>query len=266
MKRRLVLILLAVMICSWLSCPVSAAGRNTRLVDQAELLDASEQADILNELNAVSQKHQVDLVIVTTDMISPKSPQQYADDFFDYNGYGYGSERDGVLLLISMEDSDWWISTSGYGITALTDAGIEYIGEQITPDLSIGDYAYAFQRYIELCDEFIAAARNGRPYDTQNLPKEPFDIVLTILFSVVIGFTVAFIATAVMKGQLKSIRSQRGAVNYVKAGSLNVSEVQDMFLYRDVTRRSKPQSSSGGGSSTHRSSSGRSHGGGGGKF
>lgn len=266
MKKRIVLVLLAVLMCSWLACPGFAAGSNIRLVDNAELLNTTELANILRGLNTVSEKHQVDVVIVTTNQISPKSPRQYADDFFDYNGYGYGSNRDGVLLLISMEDSDWWISTSGYGITAFTDAGIDYIGEQITPYMSDGDFADACECYIDLCDEFVAAARNGQPYDTHNLPKEPFGVVSALLFSVVIGFVIAFIATAIMKGQLKSIRSQRGAVNYVKAGSLDISEAKDMFLYRNVVRRAKPQSSSGGGSSTHRSSSGRSHGGGGGKF
>ncbi len=33
-----------------------------------------------------------------------------------------------------------YISTCGYGITVFTDAGIQYIGEQIKEDLSDGDF------------------------------------------------------------------------------------------------------------------------------
>ncbi len=265
MKKRIVYVLLAVIICLSIASPVCAAGVNIRLVDNADLLTTDELSEILISLNTVSQKHEVDLVIVTTDSIGYKTPAEYADDFFDNNEYGYGPNRDGVLLLISMADSDWYISTSGYGITAFTDAGIDYIGEQITPYLSDGDFADAFREYITLCDDFITTARNGSPYTSQTLPKEPFEILPTVLVSIVIGFAVAFIATGIMKGQLKTIRSQSGAADYIKSGSMNISDARDLFLYRNVSRRPKPQSSSSG-SSTHRSSSGRTHGGGGGKF
>lgn len=53
----------------------------------------------------------------------------------------------------------------------------------------------------------------------------------------------------------------------MKAGSMNITESRDMFLYNTVTRTAKPKDNdSGGGSSTHTSSSGSTHGGGGGKF
>lgn len=72
-----------------------------------------------------------------------------------------------------MEDNDWYISTCGYGITAFTDAGIEYIGEQIVPYLSDKDFAGAFEAYITLCDEFITQARTGKPYDIGSFPRKP---------------------------------------------------------------------------------------------
>ena len=87
--------------------------------------------------------------------------------------FGYGEDRDGALLLISMEDNDWYISTCGYGITVFTDAGIQYIGEQIKEDLSDGDFSEAFDKFVGLCDDFITKARTGDPYDSHNLPKEP---------------------------------------------------------------------------------------------
>ena len=78
----------------------------------------------------------------------------YADDFYDYNGYGYGDSNDGLILIVVMDTSDWWISTCGKAIKTFTDAGIEYIGEQIVPYLSNGDYYGAFDKFADLCDEF----------------------------------------------------------------------------------------------------------------
>lgn len=257
--KKLITMLLALLITLSFAVPAFAEAM-PRLVDQADLLTDAQEASLLSKLDSISNRQGMDVVVVTADTLDGKSPMAYADDFYDYNGYA----EDGILLLVSMEDSDWWISTAGYGITAFTDAGIEYLGNRFVPSLSDGDYAGAFEIFADHCDEFITQAKTGDPYDTHNLPKEPFDFLLNLAVSFVIGLVIAAVATAVMKGKLKSVRAQAGASGYVKTGSMNVTHRQDLFLYRDVNRTAKPKDSSG--SSTHTSSSGRSHGGGGGKF
>ena len=213
-------------------------------------------------LSIVRQK--MDIVIVTAKTLNGATPASYADDTYDYNGYG--NNRDGLLLLISMEDRDWYISTTGYGITAFTDAGIQYIGNKIKEHLSDGDYDAAFNSFAELCDDFITKARDGKPYDSGNMPKEPMKKGW-ILAAIIAGFLLSFITVGTMKSKLKTVRFQPMASSYMKAGSMNITESRDMFLYNTVTRTAKPKDNdSGGGSSTHSSSSGTSHGGGGGKF
>ena len=257
--KKLITMLLVLLITLSFAVPAFAEAM-PRLVDQADLLTDAQEASLLSKLDSISNRQGMDVVVVTADTLDGKSPMAYADDFYDYNGYA----EDGILLLVSMEDSDWWISTAGYGITAFTDAGIEYLGDRFVPSLSDGDYAGAFETYANHCDEFITQAKTGDPYDTHNLPKEPFNFLMNLAVSFVIGLVIAAIATAVMKGKLKSVRTQAGASSYVKTGSMNVKHRQDLFLYRDVNRTAKPKDSSG--SSTHTSASGRSHGGGGGKF
>ena len=46
----------------------------------------------------------------------------------------------------------------------------KYIGKQIKGELSDGDFAGAFDKFVDLCDEFITQARTGEPYDVKNLP------------------------------------------------------------------------------------------------
>ena len=183
-----------------------------------------------------------------------------------YSNFGYGESKDGALLLISVEDNDWYISTCGYGITVFTDAGIEYIGKQIKGDLSDGNFAGAFDKFAYLCDDFITQARTGEPYDVKNLPKEPLSLIW-IPIAIVAGFILSLIIVGRMKAKLKTVRFQPAANSYMKAGSMNITESRDLFLYNTVTRTAKPKDNdSGGGSSTHTSSSGSTHGGGGGKF
>lgn len=223
---------------------------------------------LIKTLDELSERQKMDVIVVTTNTLDGKKPMEYADDIYDYCKYGYGEKRDGLLFLVSMEDRDWWISTCGYGITAFTDAGIQYIGEQMVDDLGDGNYAVAFNTFAELSDDFITKSREGEPYDKSNLPKGPLSIVW-IVISILVGIGLAMFIVGRMKAQLKTVRFQAAAGDYMKSGSLNITESKDTFLYNTVTRTAKPKntdSGSSGGSSTHTSSSGETHGGGGGKF
>ena len=199
----------------------------TRVVDMAELLDDSEEASLLSKLDEISERQKLDVVVVTVNTLDGKTPMDYADDFYDYNGYGFGEQYDGVLLLVSIEDRDWWISTSGYGITAFTDAGIEYISEKFLSDLSSGNYADAFTKYAELCDEFITQARTGEPYDTNNMPKGPFKVFTSLFISLIVGLIVALVVTGRMKGKLKTVRLQPAASEYVKSDSMILTIIRE---------------------------------------
>ena len=73
-----------------------------------------------------------------------------------------------------------------------------------------------------------------------------------------LGFLVGWIVSAVLKGQLKSVRKQDRANNYLKPGSLQLTVSNDFFLYRNVTQSKKESksSSSGGSSGSSRSTGG----------
>lgn len=225
------------------------AAHPPRLVDDADLLTDVEEEVLTAKLDAVSEEHQMDIVIVTVESTNGASPMAFADDYYDYNGYGYGNTYDGALLLISMEERDWWISTCGEMINVLDDYTIESIGDWMLDDLASGDYAAAFETFVNECDYYI---------------DPPFEFMTNLLISLAIGFVVALIVTGVMRSKLKSVRRQAAASEYVKSGSMQVTQANEFFLYRNVSRVRRSNDSNG--SSTHRSSSGRSHGGGGGKF
>lgn len=260
-------VLSAVFFCA---STVTAEDDMIRIADWAELLSESEEAELSDCLDEISERQKLDVVIVTVDSLEGANVTAYADDFFDYNGYGFGENKDGILFLISMEERDWCISTSGYGITAFTDAGQEYLSEKFLPYLSDGEYAEAFRTFAVWCDDYITQARAGTPYDVDNVPTEPFSPLGALIIAVVIGLIVAFIATGIMRLGLRSVFSEPKADSYIKKDSLNLTKNYDLFLYRNVTRterqRETSTASSSGGSTTHTSSSGNIHGGSKGKF
>lgn len=263
MKKKSLALLLTLVLCLAFACTAFAAP--SRLVDDADLLTPDEEASLLGVLDEISTRQGMDVVVVTTPSLNgAASSVEFADDYYDYNGYA----NDGILLLVSMEERDWCMSTKGYGITAFTDAGLDYIAEEVLYFLSDGYYVLAFDTFASQCDRFITQAKTGQPFDVDNMPKEPFSPFFTLLTSLVPGFIIAFIATAIMKGKLKSVHHRQEAADYMKRGSLQLSVSRDLYLYSTVTRQKKeqPKPSGSGGSTTHRSSSGATHGGRSGKF
>lgn len=246
------------------------SGEYSRLMDEADILTDGEEEELLASLDEISERQKMEVVIVTAESLEDyDSIQQFSDDVYDYCSYGYGENRDGVMLAISMEERDYYISTAGYGITAFTDAGIEYIDGLMEGDLSAGDYAAAFRTYITACDELISQARAGQPYARPEQERRSPSLK-TLLIILVISLVLALFVVRRMKGELQTVHRQRNARNYVRAGSLNITQSRDQFLYRKTDRTKKAENNSteegGSESSTHTSSSGTLHGGGGGKF
>lgn len=250
---------------------VSSNDKLPRLVDKEDLLTAGEEAYLIDRLDEVSEAHRCDIVILTIDDIGTSTPTAYADDFFDYNGYGYGDSHDGILLLVSLNTRDWAISTTGKAIQVFTDAGLSHIESQFKPPLSDGNYAKSFNIFVDCCEKFLIQAENGAPYDVDNMPVKPLSIYF-IPLAIIIGAVISFIVVNIMKSSLKSVSKQLSATNYVRNGSMRITNQHDNYVYRKVNkiRRDTNNSSSGsrsrGGSRTHRSSSGRRHGGSSGKF
>ncbi|MBR2620124.1 MAG: TPM domain-containing protein, partial [Firmicutes bacterium] len=143
-----------------------------RLVDDADLLASEEEQDLLAKLNEISERQAVDVVVVAVDSLGGKTPEAFADDYFDYNGYGIGADRDGIIFVISMGERQMAMSTRGFGIPAFTDAGQDYIWDMITPYIGNESYAAAFNEFADLCDDFISQAKAGEPYDVGNMPDK----------------------------------------------------------------------------------------------
>lgn len=146
-----------------------------RVLDMADLLSESEEKALAKTLDSISERHKLDVVAVTTDNLNGKNVRDYADDVYDAANLGYGNSRDGVLLLVSVTGRNWYISTFGYGIVVFTDARLQYIGNEITSDLSGGDYASAFNTYALLCDDFIRQSKKVVEKDDNDFTSESIE-------------------------------------------------------------------------------------------
>lgn len=261
MSKKIISILFVLLLFIATFLPSFALSEEPRLIDEADILTNGEESSLLSKLDKISEKHEFDVVILIVEDIGIYSPQEYAETIYEAAAYGYGENYDGIMLLLSMAERDWFMLPNGFGEEAFTYPCIEYISEKFLPALGEDEYAEGFEIYAELCDEFIAQAKEGEPYGENNLPKEPFNFLFSIIIALVIGFVIAFVVTAVMKAKLKSVRSRAAAEDYLKRGSMKLTSSGDYFLYRQLIRTAKPKSNSTGGATFR--GSGR---GGGGKF
>ena len=252
-----------------------------RFVDNADLLSDEDEAKLTETLDEISERQDFDVVVLTVPALDDGYTEimDFADDYYDYNGFGIGENRDGAVLVLDMGERDWWISTRGYGITAFTDYGIEYVGKQMVPYLSDGDYLGGFEKFAEYADYYINCAKSGEPFDISGNNSDYSDVeydkgeyfktvaLKYSVISIIIGALLGFIPVSIMKGKLKSVSRRNDANMYMKKDSLNLTSQKDVFLYQNLSKTARPkETESSGGSSTHTSSSGATHGGGGGKF
>jgi len=271
-----VVTVLSLILSAGLSLSATQTIPESRIVplvsDNAGLLSESEASNLLSILEEKTQALQCDIAVVTIESLQGYTAQQVADDLYDYCGFGYGANDDGVMFLLAMEEREWYITTYGYPIWALNDSSIQSIGDSVVSYLSNGDYYNAFVKYATVTSEYLRMYRNGDySYDNYGSKQTESDGNGRILVAGIAGFVIALIATSSMKSKLKTVRTKYNAADYITKDSMKITNRSDMFLYRNVTkvRREHDSGSHGGGhsgGSTHTSSSGRSHGGGGGRF
>lgn len=280
MKKKLLSILLALL---FLSAAMPAALAETVLpmvIDAADLLTETEESALEQAALELRSKYCMDVVILTVPSLNGASAQNYADDYYDLCGYGYGEKGDGILFLLAMNEREWYISTCGDTIYAVTDYGVQQLGNAALPYLSDGLYFDAFDVYLDELSYFLEAYANGTPLDgyadysgnyyhgsQEEVVYYEDEQGINIFLSLVIGILAAGVSILIMRSSMNTKRRQQSAADYMNEGSYHLRVHRDLFLYSKVSKTRKQQnSSSGGGSSVHRSSGGRSHGGGGGRF
>lgn len=236
-----------------------------RVVDNANILQPSDKNSLTNRLNKISQDQNVDVIVVTVNSIENKDMHTFATDYYDYNGYGMGDNDDGVLLLVNMKDRKFQIVAHGYGSTALTNAGMDYIIDQISANFKKKNYYEAMNDFATLSDQFISKAKSGEAYDKNNLPKKDFEFGKNILISLIIGAAISATVMFLLYKQMKNVSQKATANDYIKKDSLHVTQSQDVYLYTHTSRYAKHKNSDNG-SSMRSSSSERNFRSGGGSF
>lgn len=293
-------IMICLLICTFLvmgsmavwADQTGAVSGQPRVFDQAGLFSETEIIQLEEKIAQCRKSTKMDVVIVSAYADGERSAEEYADDYYDYGGFGVGKKASGVLLLYYMDGpgqpgGECYISTAGTMINMLTDERIESILDNVYGDLGNRDFAGATEHFLEDVKVYVKEGVESGQYtydrDTGEIVRYHSIRLYEVAIAVVIAGILAGSVCLDIKKRYAMKQSSREVSNSLQAyradcafhfsvaGDKMVNKyVRSVPIPRNTSSgsggRGHSGSSSAGRSTIHTSSSGSSHGGGGRRF
>ena len=204
------------------------------IFDLSDQLSYEEWAELEARAADISQRHGCGVYVA------------FVDDFTEYGGgndvykttyqlyhaseLGMGADRDGIIILLSMDDRDYAMFVYGdhaeyafdrYGQKELEDAFLGYFGDN--------DWYSGVSHYLDTCDEYLTRAEEGKPVRKNTLPM--YIIVVAASCAIAGGICL------MLKWKMKTVHQKAEANEYVAAGGLNLTKQYDRYTHTTETRR-----------------------------
>lgn len=240
------------------------------VVDQTELFSEEEKAKLEQKALELSNKIGADVLIVTAEnTIRGGSAEDFAKDFYRYNGYGQGDENDALIFCIIRDGyrMRWALVTGDAKRKCYSERNMDHMSEYIDDAMEDYDGHLATSRFMT--DAWLMY-RLGF-----TLPK--LRLFWPILLGLILGLIVAGKYRKRLNLGMVTIQKAIDAEPYYEQNSFVLTDSSDVLINTTETREriisNSTRSGGGGGRSSYssgyhssRGSSGRSHSGGGRSF
>lgn len=174
-------LLLFVPMCGFAQSLPALTGR---VVDNAGIIDASTEADLVSRLEAFEQRSSDQIVVATIQNLGGEAIEPYANRLFRAWGLGQAGEDNGILLLVAVDDRSMRIEV-GYGLEGtLTDLHSKLIIENtMVPAFRAGDFSGGISQAVD--DIILVLEGNAAELEARaerNQQSDPFIPLLPLLF------------------------------------------------------------------------------------
>ena len=225
-------------------------SKGYHVYDEADLLSDSEWKNLEDTAAEISERYKCDLYIVTvndfTDYTDDYDVLTAAQNIYEQMDFGYGTGKDGQMLLLSMADRDYALIAYGdFGNQAFTDYGKDLVIDAFLDDFRRNDWYGGFSDYLNECEYLLREASNGTPVDIL-IPDDDYpdyhyqptwkDYVERYLFMLLPSSLASLIVCSILRSKSKTVHIATEANRYVDRG-LRLFNSNDMFLHRSQTRR-----------------------------
>lgn len=234
------------------------------VTDEAGLLDEQQRIELEAKAAEISSARECGVYIVIVQDYSYYTTGQilyFAESIFTEYYMGWGADRDGVVLVLSMADRDYaLLAHGGKGNGAFTDYGKDVLSEAFLDNFANDDWGGGLSDYLNTADLMLERYAQGSPVDVGaklEIPGQKKAISpVSLLLVLGIPMLVAFVVCSIFKSQMKTARVKSDAHGYVSDEGLNLQIRQDWFTHRTEHRElieqqsSQSRSSFGGGGTT----------------
>ena len=254
--KRLISIAVAVLLLALLVIPAAAAEAPEYCVyDDAGLLTDEEYWTLEDYARDISERQQCAVYFVAVDDFRNYGEGDIfnvARQIFLDNDFGMGEEKDGVMLILSMAERDYCLLAHGFGDTALTDYGREYICEHFLDDFADDDWFHGVYNYLSYTDDLLSQAREGNIYDRGSWITSG----VLWLWSLILGAVTALIVCLIQRAMMRrKVREQTNALDYVQ-GDVHITRRRDVYSHTTEVRHKIEKNDSGSSGSHSHSSDG----------
>lgn len=234
---------------------VTAATSKKLVYDDAALLNSQEYDELSAMANQYGAERETDIIIVTSKNAGNVDVMKMTQDFYDEHAPGYDKPHgNAVILTVDMRNREIYLAGFYKAKQYLDDGRLDKIRDKMTPYLTNGDYALAFQSYILTAHKYMGI----RPGTNPDL------ILFNVWFQLVVSVAIAGIIVGIM-----AYRSGgRVTVNRKTYEDVNTTRIigqRDQYIRTTISKR-KIQKNNSGGSGGGVTGGGHSHSGSRGSF
>ena len=206
--------------------PGQSSGGMQCVYDVSGLLTYEQWQELEYRAQAISQSCRCGVYFAIVDDYTDYgdgSVYETTYQLYHNSGLGYGLGRDGIIVLLSME-------------------------ERFLGNFGDNDWYGGISNYLSGCEEFLAKAEADDPVRPSYWPRIAMMTALSCLAA-------GFVCYILLRG-MKTVRPGAKADAYVAAGGLQLTEQRDQFIHTTVTRTALQKQGSGGGSTRSESGGG----------
>ena len=180
----------------------------TSVYDYADLLNPTEEKELEDKLVRYSDSTTTQIVVITIDDLKGESIGILTPRWAHEWGIGQEKEDNGILILLSKNDREIWISP-GYGVEDRLTAGIngELIRNIIIPEFKAGSYYNGLDKGVDAIFEVLKGKYKGSRKESNN----PLPFILMIIFIIILIVLAS--------------KGKKGGGNYRGGGGLDLGDI-----------------------------------------
>lgn len=233
------------------------AGSYSKVMDTCGVFTEDQKAQLIVACEQIEDLYNIGVYLVAVNDPDVYDVESYAEQVYKDNDFGYGSEKNGIMLLLNFAEREYDIVGYGSKVHAIyTDRTRSNIAEDFLPYFKNDNWYEGYSAFVK------SAYSAAYSYEKAHAPKinnsasgiaryiNTEILAKALLAGFIAALLIALISCLAMKSQMKSVKQAKRADFYVLSKDIKISLQKDVFTHNTTVVRDIPQASNNGGGTT----------------